>query len=182
MAQATDTSETNSLKQWVLGLAVAIFCCAIVFHFVATFIANTQERIAVTQLKLEYLEARLNILESQPTTRLIQLTTPNTAPNPAVVAPAPQANPPTSPPLSLPQLAAPLEPVPDTKIEKAPALSKTEKSDQEIKPAEKIVIVPSTELLLNTRTEIPDAAVAADKIKPEKQADDDKTKTSVDKE
>lgn len=181
MSQAPDASETNSLRQWVLGLAVAIFCCAIVFHFVARFFADTQEKIAVTQLKLEFLESRLNRLESDAAARPLQLPAVATTPMPAAVAPAPQAKTSVTPTLTLPQLVAPPVTAPETKSEKAPAA--TEKSEADNKPADKIVIVPSTELLLNTRTEVPDVNVTpAGKGKTDKQTDKAKAKTKADEE
>lgn len=179
MTQVPENAESSSLRQWVLGLAIAIFSCAIFFHIVNGFLADTQEKLAVTQFRVEYLQARLDRLETAAAARL-------TTPVPAAVSPTPTAAPaPTVPPapvLSLPALIKPPPAMaPEIHTEKVPDTAKPDKSEDDKRSTEKLIIVPSSELLLNTVNDVPNQATPTQKTateigKSEKKTDKPKTK------
>lgn len=179
MTQVPENAESSSLKQWVLGLAIAIFSCAIFFHIVSRFLADTQEKLAVTQFRVEYLQARLDRLETSAAARL-------TTPVPTAVLPAPTAAPapiaPLAPVLSLPTPAKPQPGLaPEVQTEKTPDTTKPDKSEDDKKSTHKLIIVPSSELLLNTVTDVPDHATPIQRTgdelgKSEKKTDKPKTK------
>lgn len=173
MTQVPENAESSSLRQWVLGLAIAIFSCAIFFHIVNRFLADTQEKLAVTQFRVEYLQARLDRLETAAAARL-------TTPVSAAVLPTPTA--PPAPVLSLPALIKPPPALaPEVKNEQAPDTAKPDKSEDDKKSTEKLIIVPSSELLLNTVNDVPNQATPTQKTateigKSEKKTDKPKTK------